>query len=86
MRKDPLLLMEYTLEIALAMAAPAAAEHTEPQNLQSRWWIRFLAGDRDFWSLTLSGFLQSDFLVPRHPKCIFIFGIFYLTQLQTCKT
>lgn len=32
MRKDPLPLMEYTLEIALATAA---AEHTEPQNLKS---------------------------------------------------
>lgn len=51
MRKDPLLLMEYTLEKILA-----AAEHKEPQPAVSSG-LRFLAGDRDFWALTLSGFL-----------------------------
>lgn len=51
MRKDPLLLMEYTLEKTLA-----AAEHTEPRPAVSSG-LRFLAGDRDFWALTLSGFL-----------------------------
>lgn len=68
MRKDPLLLMEYTLEKILA-----AAEHKEPQPAVSSG-LRFLAGDRDFWALNPVWFsLSLTSSVPRHPKCIFIF-------------
>lgn len=82
MRKDPLLLMEYTLE-----RAPAAAEHTEPHNLQS-------AAGWDSWQetgifglLTLSGFLAVWLCqFPDIPNAFSFLSIFYLKQLQTCKT
>lgn len=70
MRKDPLLLMEYTLE-----RAPAAAHgaHGASQPAVSSG-LRFLAGDRDFWALNPVWFSRSLTLsVPRHPECIFIF-------------
>lgn len=63
-----------------------AAEHTEPGPADSSG-LRFLAGDRDFWALTLSGFLWVWLLqFPDIPNAFSFLSIFYLKQLQTCKT